>query len=237
MIEYKFNKENNKLIEKYCSGVYAIRNDLNNKMYIGSSSNIRNRYTYHLTSLLKNKGVNRSLQDDFNIVGANNFSFLILEECQDNINTIKFIESKYMDKYGFYNQNIVDGKPVHCYNMNGDYIQSFNNIKTAAKIFDVFADNIRQCCNGKKKSCCNLQWSYTKSNNIGPWKRKENYTGCKQILQLDLYGNIIRKFDSIGEASRITGLKKSCIQSVLCNKKPHHKTAGGYVWKYNQNRP
>ena len=40
----KFIKDNSRLIPRYTCGIYAIRNDLNGKMYIGSSTNVRLRY-------------------------------------------------------------------------------------------------------------------------------------------------------------------------------------------------
>jgi len=43
-MEIDFNKHNSKLIERYTCGIYAIKNNLNGKMYIGSSTNIRSRY-------------------------------------------------------------------------------------------------------------------------------------------------------------------------------------------------
>ena len=51
----------------------------------------------------------------------------------------------------------------------------------------------------------------------------------KQVYKIDLNGNIIEKYDSISEASKINGLKAACI----CNCCKHkQKTAGGYIWKY-----
>ena len=50
-METKFIKANSKLIPRYTCGIYAIKNNLNGRMYIGSSTNIRARYEAHYRSL------------------------------------------------------------------------------------------------------------------------------------------------------------------------------------------
>lgn len=53
-METKFIKANSKLIPRYTCGIYAIKNNLNGRMYIGSSTNIRARYEAHYRSLHSN---------------------------------------------------------------------------------------------------------------------------------------------------------------------------------------
>ena len=55
-------------ITKNCdfSGVYAIVNLDNHKVYIGSSRNIKNRLKNHKTKLTNNKSNNKAMQNDFN---------------------------------------------------------------------------------------------------------------------------------------------------------------------------
>ena len=52
----------------------------------------------------------------------------------------------------------------------------------------------------------------------------------KSILQCDVSGNIIRKWDSIAEASRYYGCNCSSISNVLNG---NRKTCKGYIWKYD----
>jgi len=51
----------------------------------------------------------------------------------------------------------------------------------------------------------------------------------KPVLQLDLEGNLINEYITIGEASRRTGIDNSLISKVC---RGIFKTAGGYEWKY-----
>lgn len=62
-------------------GIYKIQNKINNKLYIGSSKDIKKRFLAH-TSLLKSKKHHSiHLQNAFNKHGIENFTFEILEEC------------------------------------------------------------------------------------------------------------------------------------------------------------
>jgi excinuclease UvrABC nuclease subunit len=80
----------------YTSGVYAIRNDLNNHMYIGSTTNLRRRLRTHIGYLKNDKHANERLQCDFNKIGIDKFSYIILEHCDENIDTLHYLENKYI---------------------------------------------------------------------------------------------------------------------------------------------
>lgn len=58
-----------------------------------------------------------------------------------------------------------------------------------------------------------------------------NQPSRKEVYQYDLQGNLITKYDSIGEASRINNIAASSILDV-CKHRPKYKTAGGYVWRF-----
>jgi group I intron endonuclease len=62
-------------------GIYFIKNKINNKMYIGLSTNIENRFLFHKRRLLSNTHKNSHFQSSFNENGIENFEFGILEEC------------------------------------------------------------------------------------------------------------------------------------------------------------
>lgn len=60
------------------SGIYQIKNSINNNIYIGSSVNIRTRFKTHLNLLKKNKHENLKLQNAVNKYGLENFEFIKL---------------------------------------------------------------------------------------------------------------------------------------------------------------
>ena len=64
-------------------GIYLIQNKINNKVYIGLSVNIEERWQHHRSLYLKtdSKEVNKPLYLAFRKYGIENFDFKILEEC------------------------------------------------------------------------------------------------------------------------------------------------------------
>jgi len=64
---------------KLNTGIYQIRNIINNKKYIGSAVNIRDRWSSHKSLLINNKHYNKHLQRSFNKYSEENFKFEIIE--------------------------------------------------------------------------------------------------------------------------------------------------------------
>lgn len=75
----------------YC-GVYMIRNKINNKVYIGSSKNIKQRISKHKLDLKKNNHFNKHLQRSWNKYGKDNFEFIILKIVDEDIRELEEYE-------------------------------------------------------------------------------------------------------------------------------------------------
>lgn len=63
------------------SGIYIIKNNIDNKVYIGQSINIKKRIKNHMQNLKNNRHQNVHLQRAFNKYGEQAFSFDVLEYC------------------------------------------------------------------------------------------------------------------------------------------------------------
>jgi group I intron endonuclease len=63
------------------SGIYCIRNITNNKVYIGSSTNIYYRLKRHISDLNRGVHCNPLLQNVYNKYGTDSFDVSIIEEC------------------------------------------------------------------------------------------------------------------------------------------------------------
>lgn len=63
------------------------------------------------------------------------------------------------------------------------------------------------------------------NGNAGACKMK------KKCLQFDKEGNLIKEFESITEASRVTGIPSISI-CYCCKHKYGYKSRGGYIWMY-----
>lgn len=81
-------------------GVYKITNLTNNKLYIGSSIDIKGRWAEHKRDLKNNKHHSTYLQRSWNKYGENSFNFSIIEEC--NKDDLLDREQFYLDKYKSY---------------------------------------------------------------------------------------------------------------------------------------
>lgn len=83
------------------SGIYEIRNTINNDRYIGSSVNMEKRMNEHRRTLNKNIHYNRFLQRAWNKYGEDNFEFNLLFECEEKYLLIE--EQKLLDEKPIYN--------------------------------------------------------------------------------------------------------------------------------------
>jgi len=80
------------------SGIYFIRNILDNKIYVGSAVNFNSRWRRH-KNLLRNKLHHcLPLQNAWNLYGELVFAFECVELI-DNKNMLLLIEQNYLDKY------------------------------------------------------------------------------------------------------------------------------------------
>lgn len=67
------------------TGVYIIKNNVNNKVYVGSTKrSFHSRKTRHLTSLRRGDHFNMFLQAAWNKYGEASFTFEIVVICQKN---------------------------------------------------------------------------------------------------------------------------------------------------------
>ena len=95
------------------SGIYQIRNSINNKVYIGSAVNLATRKRQHFNFLRTNKHPNRHLQRSYNIHGESCFNFSILHEC--DIDMLVFFEQYFIDDYSvnrLYNICLIAGSSL-----------------------------------------------------------------------------------------------------------------------------
>ena len=111
-------------------GIYEIRCIINDKIYIGSSKNIKKRVKQHLSNLRKNKHCNRYLQFAWNKYGEKMFKF----SCLENLNydtseeQLMLTEQKYLDKLQTWNHdrgynisNVADKPPTGSGKNNSHY--------------------------------------------------------------------------------------------------------------------
>lgn len=78
-------------------GVYLIRNTVNGKVYVGSSSNVEKRFGDHKRHLRRGAHTSCHLQEAWKLYGEESFVFTLKMECEEN--RLLEVEQEYMDLY------------------------------------------------------------------------------------------------------------------------------------------
>lgn len=224
-------------------GIYKITNKKTNKIYVGQSVHIEERWKEHL----RGKG-NKPLFSDFLLYGKENFTFEILELCEKDkllenekkwINYFNCYKNGYNENNGGDNSHFAIAKTkkkIFCYDLNGNFLKEYDSLSDAERDTKISNSNISRAAKTEGRTK-NFLWSYQRFEKLKPYKRKtasikNNEKLSKKVKQFDKKMNYLQTFPSIREAYRQTGVKVSSI-SAVCQKQ--RKTAGGFIWEYDEN--
>jgi len=163
--------------------IYAIKNLLNNKCYIGSTKSPKTRKYDHFRLLKLQKHHSLHLQQSYNRYGKQFFSFYIIEECSEinrkekelfyinhfksydrdfgyniyepNENKFKCSEST---KQKILNKHILSGyaKSIDVYSIQGEKIKTYLSIDSCSKELKINRSVIYDLLNKKRKSYKNM---------------------------------------------------------------------------------
>lgn len=98
--------------DKIKSGIYIIRNLINDKIYIGSSADVNKRIVTHKSRLNLNKHHSIILQRAYNKYGSENFVFEIFEYIEDKTKLLER-EQNWLDFFKpEYNISKIAGSPM-----------------------------------------------------------------------------------------------------------------------------
>lgn len=112
-------------------------------------------------------------------------------------------------------------KKIFQYDIKGNFIKKWENLTQIKENFP--GNTIIRCINGKQKSAYGFLWVFENET----VKIKTPRSDSKSIFQFDLNGNFIKRWNSIGEAKK--EIKSGDISGCLNGRTI---TAGGYIWKY-----
>lgn len=124
------------------------------------------------------------------------------------------------------------GKPVYCYDMDGNFIKKYNSARIASEETNTNQSQINVCCSGRTRYSNNFQWFYEyMGNKIEPINKYENlYHRTVKVNQYDKNKVFIKTWDTIKEASIAMGSTSS--SNILRCLSGEGKTAYGYIWEY-----
>ena len=107
----------------------------------------------------------------------------------------------------------------------GLLIRPWESQTEAAKAFNVSIASLNGCLLGRSKSCAGFAWSFQLLERYPITEKLDNTE--KKVTMIDINNNIIKTFDSIGEAAREVGGERSPIKKCC---RGELKTAYGYKW-------
>jgi len=117
-------------------------------------------------------------------------------------------------------------KIVYQYDLNGDFIQKFKSVRFAAEVLELSHSNISRSCNGIFSHTGGFIFRFKKV----AVKKIDNPNAVRKcVVEIDEFGNIIEKWDSIMDCSRSTKIDNSNISRV-CNEKM--KSIKGRYFKF-----
>lgn len=112
---------------------------------------------------------------------------------------------------------------IYQYNLNGTFIRSWASIKEVVTNLGTEYKKLRNNLYLGNIRCGEFQWSRKKVNSLLPI---QSYKRCKEVVQLDLNGNVIKIWNSVRDCRKVFGN----VSRVLSGKV---KQCKGYTFKYN----
>lgn len=133
-----------------------------------------------------------------------------------------------------YDYNPTNKKQVTCYDMNGNFINTYDSVLQAERFTGADHSVIIRCCNNQCKTSAGYIWRYSDDDLTAEHIKWCNHMSGKKalskpVVQFDMNMQFIGRYESITEAKRKMGVNNSCI-SQCCNGKL--QTYGGYIWKF-----
>lgn len=195
------------------SGIYIIRNIVNNNIYIGSATSLQGRKATHFSLLRNKKHYNLHLQRAYNKYGFDSFNFEILEYCLPESLIMK--EQYYIDKFNpYYNIAKIAGNTlgVKC---SDETKLKISKAHSGKKLTAEHIAAIQKTRKGKV-------YSRAKCNK----NSRAIYKICPDTL------TVLERFNSVMEAAFKYNIDHSAINKAgkgkLCK-------VGGFVWSYVEN--
>lgn len=210
--------------------VYKVFNEQTGQIYIGATTDsLHQRQLDHTERAFR--GEPNKFHDAISTYGANAFSWEQVDTAS-SIDELAEKEKKYILEYKSketgLNSDCGGGfkKTVYQYSTkDGSLVNTYDCLESAASAVSAYKNSIGNVCIGQNKTCKGYYWSYNYSVPFNPDKDLRK----KQVVQYSLFGKQLAVYESVADASKQTGISKTCISRV-CRKE--RDKSGGFIWKY-----
>lgn len=232
--------ENSKLYEGY---IYLINNIINDKKYIGQTTRtIDIRWTQHKSTSkttprdsILYRAIRKYGEENFTITELEKIETATYDELRDILNSKEQYYIKLYNTYKGYGYNSTSGGDnttdfakleVDAYDLDGNYLRSFDSCTEADQHYNLWTGACSKCCRGIIKQTKQLTFRYKGE----PFDKFDiyHYKRSKYIYQFDDFGVLLNKYPnlsiataSVNENGRYTAIKEAI--------KKHIK-AYGYYW-------
>jgi group I intron endonuclease len=231
-------------MKKQVCGIYMIQNNIDKKIYIGSSYDIGTRFKNHISRLKNNKHKNQYLQNAVNKYGLSFFTFSIIEECLEEELIIK--EQKHIDNYDWnelYNLTKVaygGGAdvleiPLYLLDLKGEIIKEYKSGSELAKDLDrsiapYSTINTKSILKTKYR-IVSKEYYNTNLETIKSWRKYSNESKYKKELNLIPLFKVTKDDQeyncfTLKEVGDILNVTHEAVRQMMKNKnvKVHKKT-------------
>ena len=185
-----------------------------NKVYLINKSNKILKKYLDLEELLREKG----LEFIKIFLNSKELGFCFAKDYYNNV----------FDKGLYSSDNIVVQFDIDCRVVN-----IFLSMHDAENKTGIHRPSIKAVCNGNKKTAGGFQWRYIEDVSEVTCVKSGRDNVIHTVSQYDKNGNYIRTFESLTEASNITGIDVSAISKVCRGLK---QTTGGFRWTYGDSK-
>lgn len=94
---------------------------------------------------------------------VNHKDFNRLNNCVENLEWVSSSQNKH-HAYTEIKNHIVRGKRVNQYDLNGNFLKTFNTVSDAAKEVGCVVSAISNCCLGRTKTSMGFQWRFVEGS-------------------------------------------------------------------------
>ncbi len=211
--------------------IYKAENRFTGQVYVGATTkSLNERKNDHLQK--SNKGSSIFFHQAIGTYGSDSFNWETIDTAS-SINELAEKESTYINEYksfeNGYNSDKGGGfkKTVYQFNVEtGKLVNSFDDLENAANAVNANKRSISNVCLHTNKTCMGFHWSYSSTieySSISDLRKKT-------VNQISLDGGIIASYESASEASRKTGISKTCITRCC---RGEREQSGGFLWRYS----
>lgn len=210
--------------------IYKATNLITNETYIGATTkSIEERKNDHIQKSDKGKGY--KFHNAISTYGADSFRWNQLDTAS-GIDELASKEIKYISEYHAFENGLNSDKgggikkTIYQYNLDGTLKDTFEDLTSASNAIGVRKQDISRACWNVSNTLGRFFWSYNYQELFSP----QTDSRKKEVIQYSLGGNKLALYVSASEASRKTGISKTCI--TRCCRGERDQT-GGFLWRYS----